>query len=138
MTTPIPTPSVPAPDIVRCAYMEIVVTDLARSREFYVGVLGLHVTEEDDDAIYLRSLEEFIHHNLVLRRGPVAAVAAFAYRVKSPAEVDAAEAQEEPLPGRAPFPALAWHVAGELARAALFHARRFRRTRGDARTRSGS
>ncbi len=33
-------------------------------------------------------------------------------------EVDAAEAQEEPLPGRAPFPAHAWHVAGELARAA--------------------
>jgi penicillin-binding protein 1C len=33
-------------------------------------------------------------------------------------EVDAAEAQEEPLPGRAPFPALAWHVAGELARTA--------------------
>ena len=36
-------------------------------------------------------------------------------------EVDAAEAQEEPLPGRAPFPALAWHVAGELARAAPDH-----------------
>lgn len=36
-------------------------------------------------------------------------------------EVDAAEAQEESLPGRAPFPALAWHVAGELARAAPDH-----------------
>ena len=36
-------------------------------------------------------------------------------------EVDAAEAEEEPLPGRAPFPALAWHVAGELARAAPDH-----------------
>ncbi|WP_374574037.1 penicillin-binding protein 1C [Phenylobacterium sp.] len=34
----------------------------------------------------------------------------------SPAE--AAEADAEPLPGRAPFPSLAWHVAGELARAA--------------------
>ncbi len=33
-------------------------------------------------------------------------------------EVAAAEAQDEPLPGRAPFPAMAWHVAGELARAA--------------------
>ena len=36
-------------------------------------------------------------------------------------EVDAAEAEEEPLPSRAPFPALAWHVAGELARAAPDH-----------------
>ena len=73
MTNFVPTPTVPAPDIVRCAYMEIVVPDLARSREFYVDVLGLHVTEEDETAIYLRSLEEFIHPNLVLRKAPVAA-----------------------------------------------------------------
>ncbi|MDQ5840230.1 MAG: VOC family protein, partial [Chloroflexota bacterium] len=69
MTDFVRTPSVPAPDIVRCAYMEIVVTDLAKSREFYVDLLGLHVTEEDDTTIYLRSFEEFIHHNLVLRKG---------------------------------------------------------------------
>jgi catechol 2,3-dioxygenase len=67
MNNIIPKPSVPAPDIVRCAYLELVVTDLAKSREFYVDVLGLHVTEEDENTIYLRSLEEFIHHNLVLR-----------------------------------------------------------------------
>ncbi|MGN0146636.1 MAG: VOC family protein, partial [Arthrobacter koreensis] len=89
---PIPKPSINPPDIVRCAYMELVVTDLAKSREFYVDVLGLHVTEEDENAIYLRSLEEFIHHNLVLRKGPVAAVASFAYRVRTPEDVDVAEA----------------------------------------------
>ena len=76
-TGPIPTPTVPAPDIVRCAYLELVVTDLAKSRAFYVDLLGLHVTEEDENTIYLRSFEEFIHHNLVLRKGPVAAAAAF-------------------------------------------------------------
>jgi penicillin-binding protein 1C len=32
--------------------------------------------------------------------------------------VEAAEAAEEPMPGRSPFPALAWHAAGELARGA--------------------
>ena len=89
---PIPTPVAPPPDILRCAYMELVVTDLAASRNFYVDVLGLVVTEEDDDAVYLRSLEEFIHHNLVLRKGPVAAVAAFSYRVRSPEELDRAVA----------------------------------------------
>src|SRR5690606_686138 len=82
----------PAPDIVRCAYMELVVTDLAASREFYVDILGLVVTHEDEDAIYLRSLEEFIHHNLVLRKGPEPAVAAFGFRVRSPEELDKAEA----------------------------------------------
>jgi len=88
----IPTPTAPAPDVLRCAYMEIVVTDLAKSRDFYVDVLSLTVTEETDEIIYLRSIEEFIHHNLVLRKGPVAAVAAFSYRVRTPEDVDRAEA----------------------------------------------
>lgn len=92
MTNLIPTPTSPAPDILRCAYMELVVTDLDASRKFYVDVLGLVVTEEDDNTIYLRSFEEFIHHNLVLRRGPEAAVAAFSYRVRTPEDVDRAEA----------------------------------------------
>lgn len=88
----VPTPTAPAPDILRCAYMDLVVTDLAASRTFYVDVLGLYVTAEDDEAIYLRSTEEFIHHNLVLRQGPVAAVAAFSYRVRSPEDLDKAVA----------------------------------------------
>lgn len=84
-------PEAPAPDILRCAYMELVVTDLEKSRHFYVDVLGLVVTEEDENTIYLRSFEEFIHHNLVLRKGDEAAVAAFSFRVRSQDEVDAAE-----------------------------------------------
>lgn len=92
MSDTIAVPVSPAPDIVRCAYMELVVTDLAASRAFYVDVLGLVVTEEDDNTIYLRSFEEFIHHNLVLRKGPVAAVAAFSFRVRTPGDVDKAEA----------------------------------------------
>ena len=94
---PIPTAKSPAPDILRCAYMELIVTDLAASREFYVDVLGLYVTTEDDEAIYLRSTEEFIHHNLVLRKGPVAAVAAFSYRVRTPEDLDLAVAFYEEL-----------------------------------------
>ena len=39
-------------------------------------------------------------------------------RARLIAEPAAAEADAEPLPGRAPFPALAWHAAGELARTA--------------------
>ncbi|WP_197220439.1 MULTISPECIES: 3,4-dihydroxyphenylacetate 2,3-dioxygenase [Bacteria] len=89
---PVATPSSPPPDVLRCAYMELVVTDLAASRQFYVDVLGLYVTEEDDETIYLRSTEEFIHHNLVLRKGPIAAVAAFSYRVRTSADLDLAVA----------------------------------------------
>ena len=88
----IATPKAEPPDVLRCAYMELVVTDLQRSRNFYVDVLDLYVTEEDENTVYLRSLEEFIHHNLVLRKGPVAAVAAFSYRVRSPQDLDKAVA----------------------------------------------
>ena len=84
-------PGLTPPDIIRAAYLDLVVTDLSRAREFYVDVLGLQVTAEDRDTIYLRTFEEFIHHNLVLRQGPVAATAAFAFRVRTPADVDRAE-----------------------------------------------
>ena len=92
MSDNIPTPTAPAPDVLRCAYMELFVTDLKKSRDFYVDVLDLQVTEEDENAVYLRSMEEFIHHNLILRQGTTAAVAAFSYRVRSPEDVDRAEA----------------------------------------------
>jgi 3,4-dihydroxyphenylacetate 2,3-dioxygenase len=98
----------PPPDIVRAAYGELVVTDLAASREFYVDVLGLTVTEEDENTVYLRSFEEFIHHNLVLRKGPVAALAAFAFRVRSQSDVDRAEAYYQALGCRTERRAQGW------------------------------
>lgn len=88
----IPTPTVPPPDVLRCAYLELVVTDLAASRHFYVDVLGLVVTAEDARTVHLRAFDEFIHHNLVLRQGPVAAAAAFSYRVRAPQDLDRAAA----------------------------------------------
>jgi catechol 2,3-dioxygenase len=87
----------PPPDIIRCGYAELIVTDLAKSRAFYVGVLGLVVTYEDDDAIYLRAFEEYLHHSLVIRRGAIAALAALAYRVRSQAEVEIAATYYEAL-----------------------------------------
>ena len=78
------------PDVIRCAYAELIVTDLAASRAFYVGVLGLVVSYEDDEAIYLRAFEEYLHHSLILRRGPVAALSVLAYRVRSEAELEVA------------------------------------------------
>src|SRR5690625_2314688 len=94
---PIPTPKSAPPDVLRVAYMEIHVTDLQASRNFYVDVLGLVVTYEDDNEIYLRSFEEFIHHNLVLKQGPVAAVGVFSFRVRSNEELDKAVAFYEEL-----------------------------------------
>jgi len=88
----IPTPTAPPPDVLRCASLELVVTDLAASRHFYVDMLGLVVTAEDAGTLHLRTFDEFIHHNLVLRQGPVAAAAAFSYRVRAPLDLDRAVA----------------------------------------------
>ncbi|SNV22611.1 3,4-dihydroxyphenylacetate 2,3-dioxygenase [Dermatophilus congolensis] len=74
---PIPTPAAPRPEILRCAYAELIVSDLQAARAFYVDALGLVITYEDDEAIYLRAYEEFIHHNLVLRPGPTPRPARF-------------------------------------------------------------
>ena len=78
------------PDVIRAAYAELVVTDLAASRRFYVDVLGLVVSFEDETSIHLRAFEEYLHHSLVLRTGPVPALAALAYRVRSQDEVEVA------------------------------------------------
>lgn len=94
---PIPTPVAPPPDILRVAYMDMVVTDLEESRKFYADILGLVVTEENENEVYLRSLEEFIHHNLVLRKGDTAAIRGFGYRVRAPEDLDKAVAFYEEL-----------------------------------------
>lgn len=96
----IPTPTVPPPDVLRCVSLELVVTDLAASRHFYVDVLGLVVTAEDATTLHLRTFDEFLHHNLVLRQGPVAAAAAFTYRVRAPRDLDRAVAFYEELGSR--------------------------------------
>ena len=79
------------PDILRAAALELVVTDLEASRNFYHDVLGLLITYEDADEIHLRAFEEYLHHSLVLRKGPAAAVRRISYRVRAPRDLDAAE-----------------------------------------------
>lgn len=60
-------------NIVRLSHVELGVTDMAKSRAFYVDTLGLQVTDESADVIYLRAMEERGHHCIVLRKGePVA------------------------------------------------------------------
>lgn len=70
-------------DIMRSAYGELLVTDLEVSQHFYVDLLGLLVSERTPDAIYLRGWEERLHHSLVLRRAPAAAVERLSFRVRS-------------------------------------------------------
>jgi catechol 2,3-dioxygenase len=58
----------PAFNITRMSHAVLTVKDLQTSRLFYTEVIGLVVTEETKDALYLRGVEEACHHSLVLRR----------------------------------------------------------------------
>ncbi|TDD93042.1 3,4-dihydroxyphenylacetate 2,3-dioxygenase [Actinomadura rubrisoli] len=81
----------PPPDVIRSAYAQLAVTDLAAARWFWVNMLGLHVQHEDGDTLYLRGTDELTHHSLVLRAGPAAALDHLAYRVRAPEDLDRAE-----------------------------------------------
>ena len=55
-------------NITRAGHMVFTSRDLARSRNFYVEVIGLLVTEEDANTVYLRGVEEACHHSLTLKK----------------------------------------------------------------------
>jgi 3,4-dihydroxyphenylacetate 2,3-dioxygenase len=94
-------PEPPPFNIVRTAHLELTVTDLDRARAFYVDLLGFPVTEETADALYLRGLEERLHHSLVLRQGDAPLVDHIAFRVGAPDDLEAIARTYESLGCRA-------------------------------------
>jgi catechol 2,3-dioxygenase len=62
-------------NVTRASHAVLAVKDLAKSRAFYVDVIGFIVSDEDKDTIYLRGVAEACHHSLVLKRSNGPAVA---------------------------------------------------------------
>lgn len=90
---PVPAPVLYPPfNIVRLSHVEYRVTDLAASRAFYVDTLGLQVTQEDGETIYLRALEERGHHCIVLRRADAASVGVLGFKLFDDPDLEKAEA----------------------------------------------
>jgi catechol 2,3-dioxygenase len=88
---PLPAPVLFPPfNIVRLSHVELGVTDLARSRAFYADLLGLQVTDETADAVYLRAMEERGHHCVVLRCKPAAEVDVLGFKVFGEEDLDRA------------------------------------------------
>lgn len=69
MTLLAPNTSVPF-DITRLSHVVLTSRNLGATRRFYEGGLGLEVTAQHDDRLYLRGLEETSHHSLVFERRP--------------------------------------------------------------------
>lgn len=79
-------------NVVRLSHVELVVTDLAASRAFYETTLGLQVSDEDANTVYLRAMEERGHHCVILTRGDQAQVDVMGFKVYSEEDLDKAEA----------------------------------------------
>jgi catechol 2,3-dioxygenase len=76
---------------VRLSHVILDVTDLAASKAFYVDTLGLQVTEETADSIYLRAMEERNHHCLVLHKAAAAGARALSFKLYDESDLDKAE-----------------------------------------------
>src|ERR1700739_1869192 len=84
LTAPAQTPF----DIMRAAFVELQVTDLAASEHFYAELLGMIVSARTDDAVFLRGWEERQHHSLILRRASVATASRLGFRVRGDRDLE--------------------------------------------------
>lgn len=82
------------PNIIRIGHGIFYVTNLERSRQFYVDLLGLNVLHESPGALYLRGVEDR-EWTLKLELAPQAGIKHLAYRVATPADLDALVALAE-------------------------------------------
>lgn len=100
---PIPTSVLYPPfQVVRLNHVVLTVTDLGQARAFWADTLGLQVTDEDGDRLYLRAMEERGHHCVVLQRGDRAEANLLGFKVFSEEDLDRAHAwfTEQGLPAR--------------------------------------
>ena len=88
---PVPKPNLYPPfNIVRLSHVELNVTDLDWARAFYADTLGLQVSHEGDDAIYLRAMEERGHHCLILRKAPAGSANVLGFKLWDEPDLDRA------------------------------------------------
>jgi len=78
-------------NITKAGHVELLVTDLERSRRFYVDTLGFVVTEEDSGQVFLRGLEDRHHHCLLLTKSGSPGVGHLAFRVSKDEDLDQIE-----------------------------------------------
>jgi catechol 2,3-dioxygenase len=78
----------PVFDITRASHVVLRVRDIPASRAFYVDTLGMLVSHEDADTLYLRGIEEAAHHSIVLKRSVSPACERLGFRVFTEDDLD--------------------------------------------------
>lgn len=72
-------------------HVEVLVTDLAASTEHMTEIMGLMVTAQEDDRVFLRAWQDRDHHTLVLTEGPESGLSHIGWRVHTREEIEAIE-----------------------------------------------
>ena len=78
-------------NVVRLSHVELVVTDLTKSRAFWADTLGLQVTGEDTSRVFLRAMEERGHHCIILAKGETPVVRVLGFKVYAEQDLDKAK-----------------------------------------------
>jgi catechol 2,3-dioxygenase len=90
---PIPKPALYPPcNILRLSHVAYAVRDLAASKAFYADTIGLQVTHETKESVYLRALEERGHHSLILTRAEAALACRLGFKLFDAADLEKAAA----------------------------------------------
>jgi catechol 2,3-dioxygenase len=79
-------------NITRASHLVLTARDLAASRAFYCDVIGLVVSAEERDVLYLRGLEEACHHSVVIRKSLEPRCERIGLRVFTEEDLDRAKA----------------------------------------------
>jgi catechol 2,3-dioxygenase len=77
--------------IAHIGHAELRVTDLEASRAFFTDAVGLFVSQENDEQVFLRAWQDWDHHTLVLTRASESALGHVAWRVQDAADLSAYE-----------------------------------------------
>ena len=78
-------------NVVRLSHVDLVVTDLAKSKAFYADTLGLQVTSENSEHIYFRAMEERGHHCVILTKGDKPCARVMGFKVYAEVDLDKAK-----------------------------------------------
>ena len=88
---PVPAANLYPPfNIVRLSHVEFGVKDLEASKAFYVDTLGLQITYEDSESVYLRALEERGHHCIALKKSATSEARVLGFKLYDEPDLDKA------------------------------------------------
>ncbi|MDQ0257127.1 catechol 2,3-dioxygenase [Evansella vedderi] len=76
------------PEIAKLGHVALVTPDLEKSLWFFRDVIGLEITEQVGDTVYLRAWGDFEHHSLSLTAGGTGYVDHIGWRTKQPEDVE--------------------------------------------------